>query len=226
MAYDSPVPSAWLAWTTTVALSVVASVILSVLLVPSLPEPVNAAGKTPYRQLVTPPFTVLAAGCASAAMLLVCALVSPWLWLAWSAVAVIGSLLAIIDLQTTFVPRRLTRLGFAWAGLGCLVGTIGLGHAVALRAVGGAALAFGVYWVLWRFGRGLGYGDVRLAPLVGAVSATPALATAFAALLAGSIIGVIWGVVLLVRRRQSTPFPLAPAMVLGSYASLAWTLVS
>ena len=84
----------------------------------------------------------------------------------------LGYALAVIDGRTRLLPRRLvvpTTLVVLAAFVGEWVATGDL--EVLVRALAGLAIARTGFWVLWFLGAGLGFGDVRLAALVGLVTA-------------------------------------------------------
>ncbi len=71
----------------------------------------------------------------------------------------------------------------------------------------------------------IGYGDVRLAVPLGALAGTAGIDSWLAAWLAGSLVGLIWGVA--VRRRRPAPgttsgFAYGPALWTGPYVALLW----
>lgn len=83
-----------------------------------------------------------------------------------------------------------------------------------------SGVGFFVLWVVTR-GRGLGFGDVKLAGVLGALLGFPltivALYTAF-------LTGAIWGVILMVRKRASMKSRVAfgPFLIGGAAAALLW----
>ena len=192
--------------------------LLARLLVPRLPEPDDGAGKIRYADLATPRFV---AGCASAAGF---AAAVAWLTMPlalqplWWVLATLGIVLAAVDARTTWLPLRLTRLAWAaMAAAGLGAAALGAGWPALLRAGVGAALAGLLYLLVWRLSRGgFGFGDVRFAPLVGAVAAAHSWSLLATALLAGSLLGAAYGGLRLFRRRAG-PFPYAPALVAGAY---------
>jgi len=136
----------------------------------------------------------LAIAAAVATALVVLVAPAPWLplWLTWSSVLV---LLAAIDAATTWLPLPLTRI--AW--LACALATVvalPLGAPIAQvgRVVTGAAICGLGYVVLWSVGRGLGFGDVRMAPMIGALGASLSWDAWWLAILAGSTLGALWGI--------------------------------
>ena len=197
-----------------------------------LPEPPDGPGlgKLPYACLATP------RRLAGLAVLVLPAQAALWavpgphraLWLVYGAA---GAALVWVDACTTWLPSRLSwlvtvELAVA-AGVGLWLTDDRAGLAIQLLA--GAVAAFIFWWIFWRFSRGgLGFGDVRLAPLTGAVAGTIGASGWFIALLAGSALGALWG--LLVARRHPAPgttrgFAYGPALWAGPYAALIWASV-
>lgn len=191
-----------------------------------LPEPTVAEGETkvPYRQLATRRFAIGVTACSMAALIVVALRLEPAMWTAWVPLATLGIFLVAIDAVTTWLPLRVTHL--LWAST-----AIGLALAIAMapradrfqlgvRVVLGAALVGGFFWLFWWFTGGLGFGDVRLAPVLGATAATVSTSTVLAAVLVGTVAGAIHGLVRKARGRPG-PFPYGPALVLGVFAALA-----
>jgi leader peptidase (prepilin peptidase) / N-methyltransferase len=183
-----------------------------------LPEPVAGEGKPRYADLASPR---LAAGCA---LLAGTAVITGWLTgptaiqPLWWVLSSLGLLLAAIDALTTWLPLRLTQLAWLAMVVALLVSVpLGAPWSTVLRAVTGAVLAGTVYLVVWLVSRGgLGFGDVRFAPLVGAATAAHSWSLLIWAMLLGSVVGALYGMVRLARRRTGA-FPFAPAMLLGAY---------
>jgi leader peptidase (prepilin peptidase)/N-methyltransferase len=191
-----------------------------------LPEPTEA-DKVPYRDLATIGFRVtcglLAASATAISGLILSGPVEPLWWVLGSA----GLLLVAIDARTTWLPLRLTQATWvlmavatigtaAWAGSWSL-----LLHATA-GAIAAGLLYFGVWWVSRG---GFGFGDVRFAPLLGAASAAQSLTLLLWALVLGTLVGGVHGLVRLIRRRRDG-FAYAPAMLAGAYlACIARALI-
>lgn len=148
----------------------------------------------------------------------------PWPWLVWASV---GLVLVVVDLATTYLPVRLHR----WTA-----GLTLLGVAVALvrdpspgriaSTVGGALVATAFFWVVWRVSAQFGFGDVRLAFPLGAIAGLLGWSGWFTALLAGTALGALHGIVVgLWRRRHpsglGTAFPYGPALWCGPWIALA-----
>jgi leader peptidase (prepilin peptidase) / N-methyltransferase len=201
-----------------VVLTAVAAAVILTRLVSRLPEPDDGAGKLRYTDLVTPVFVsgcALAAGAGAAiGWLTVPTAVLPLWWV----LATVGVVLAAVDARTTWLPLRLTWVGWAaMAVAGPVALLLGLGGLGLLRAGAGAAVAGVLYLLVWRVSRGgFGFGDVRFAPLVGAATAAHSWSLLVLGLLAGSVLGAAYGGIRLLRRRAG-PFPYAPAMLAGAY---------
>lgn len=139
----------------------------------------------------------------------------------WTVLAVIGVLLAAIDAVTTWLPLRLTRIGWLAMALACAALPLTADLTALLRAAAGAAIAGLGYLVLWWSSRGaIGFGDVRFAPLLGAAAGAASWSVLLWALVAGSLAGGLWGLVRLARRRPGA-FAYGPPMLLGCYLAAA-----
>ncbi|SDS05839.1 leader peptidase (prepilin peptidase) / N-methyltransferase [Friedmanniella luteola] len=190
-----------------------------------LPEP-TAEDPPGYAELPTPRF-LLAVGLGSASAAAVAwtalpATVQPL----WTVLAVGGVLLAGVDLATTWLPLRLVQLTWAAMAVAALTGAaLGGGWAQLVRSAVGAAVAGALYLLVWTASRGgFGFGDVRYAPLLGAAAAAHGWRLLLLALLTGTLVGGVVGLVQLVRRRRGG-FAYAPSMLLGAYLAVLtrWT---
>lgn len=189
------------------------------LVVPRLPPPALGAGET------APDYRALAGArdVAGAALLaaLAGALVLPGMpgarLLLWVAYLGAGAALVWVDLLSTWLPRRLNHLCLAQVALGLAALAI-VDWKAALAGLAGSAAALGLFHLVWRLGTGFGYGDVRLAAIVGAVAGTSGPQAWTAAMLAGTVVGALWAVahtVTLRRRGAPAHFPYGPALWLG-----------
>ncbi len=191
-----------------------------------LPEPAEPEGKAPYEALPTPRFVVTCAALSAACAGLVALTLPVATWPLWWVLCAPGLVLVAVDARTTWLPLGLTRV--VWAAA---VGAAGLvtflaGVEVLGRAVLGAGAAALLYLVLWRVSRGgLGFGDVRLAPVLGAASAAVGWPTLFATLLLGSLVGAGVGVVLALRGRREA-FAYAPSMLAGAFLACGVRVLS
>lgn len=125
-----------------------------------------------------------------------------------------GAALVLVDLRTTWLPRRLHWIAAAQVAAGAVVTELLVPGTLPVVAVGAAA-GFAALWVVWRVTGNFGFGDVRLGLLVGAVGATWGWSGWLWSLLAGTVIGAGWAVVHALRGRAAEPFPYGPALWLG-----------
>jgi len=186
-----------------------------------LPVPPDEVGVAPFADLATPRFQVSVFCCAAVAGSIAFGCLQPAFWPAWAGLVSFGALLGLIDLRTGFLPLRLSRFTTALAALGVVLSAWLRADGWVLAGSGIAgAFAAGFFWLVWRLSSGLGYGDVRLAGLIGLVSGSGGAALAFWSILLGTLIGALWGLVLRWRRRADGPFPYGPALLLGPLLAL------
>lgn len=147
-------------------------------------------------------------------------------WPLWLPYLGIGTALVAVDALTTWLPRRLHHLmtgamvpGWLWLAWS--------DWRLAASCVVGAVAAHAVFHLVWRLGSGFGYGDVRLAGLMGAVAGAGGLDRWLTSILLATIMGAGWGLVHMVLRRRSPAmeahFPYGPALWLGPIAATALT---
>jgi leader peptidase (prepilin peptidase) / N-methyltransferase len=192
-----------------------------------LPEPDPAdvpvdESKTPYAALADRRFALGATLTALAFGVTSWTLLAPAAQPPWVVLASVGTLLALIDLRTTWLPLRLTRLGWLLMALALgLAAVLSNDLQPLLGGFLGATAAAALYWLVWAISRGgFGYGDVRFAPLVGAAAGSVSWSTLAWGLLLGTVAGGVVGIARLVRRQRGA-FPYAPSMLLGCYLALA-----
>ncbi len=127
--------------------------------------------------------------------------------------------LALIDWRTHLLPTRLvwpTTLGTAaLVGIAWLV--TGDNQDLA-RSGGGFVIAYGTFFVLWFvYPKGLGYGDVRLAGVLGLALGYLGWGELLVGLYAGFLLGGVGGGLLtLAKVVQRKAFPFGPFMVVGA----------
>lgn len=188
-----------------------------------LPEPAaaDAEGKRPYASLATPGFVGTTALVGLACALAAFAWTPPAHWIAWSALAGVNVLACAIDARTTWLPVRLSKTGWVVAALGASwVAMVGRSWTPLLAAGACALLAGGFFHLVWRLTGGIGYGDVRLAATIGAVTglASPALVGWSLAL--GTLTGALVGVGHHVRGSRGA-FAYGPGLLAGPFLALA-----
>lgn len=178
-----------------------------------------------YAALATRRFSLACGTLSLAASVLALALAPlPWLplWLVW---ATFFTVLVSVDGATTWLPLQLTRTTWvAFAGalalsavLALTVGQSTIGDVG--RVLVGAAASGAMYVMIWRIGQGLGFGDVRISPLVGALGASLSWTGWWIALVAGPLLGALWGIARTATGRRG-PFAYGPWMWLGPAAAL------
>jgi leader peptidase (prepilin peptidase)/N-methyltransferase len=197
-----------------------------------LPEPTGDTGaatgdgadvKVPYAALATRRFAAILGVLAAAAVATAALTQPPTVLPGWLVLATLGLLLAAIDARTTWLPLPLTRVAWVAMGVATAAGAILGGWAQLLRGLGGflaAGAAFGVIWLVTR--GGIGFGDVRFAPLVGAATAAGSWSLLAAALVLGSLAGALVGLVRLAAGRRGA-FAYAPSILAGAYLAAVVT---
>ena len=145
----------------------------------------------------------------------------PELWPVWAPLAGLGPLLGLVDARTGFLPFRLNYLAFALVAAGVAASCWLRGDwEPALLALAGSAGAAACYWLIWWISRGkLGFGDVRLAGLLGLAAGATSLTVLLWSFVLGSAIGGVWALAVRASGR-GREFPYGPSMLLGPVAAL------
>jgi len=138
---------------------------------------------------------------------------APWpiltLWLPLSAAL---AWLAAVDLDVARLPDRILVPAAIWAALGVGVTMWITGPLAGVGAILAAALCGGSFWILHLAGRGaLGFGDVKLAAVIGAATALVSWTAVLYALVAGCILTIAWAAA---RRQRELAF--GPWLALGA----------
>ncbi len=133
---------------------------------------------------------------------------------------------ALTDLSTRLVPRRLL---YPCAGLMVVFFLIAAAVDHSTSHLSGAAIggtvAFGAFFVVWWFvPRGMGFGDVRLAGVIGIATGWLSLLHAYAAFFVGFIAGLVFGLVAIAASGggRRTRIPFAPALAVGAVVGVFW----
>jgi prepilin signal peptidase PulO-like enzyme (type II secretory pathway) len=147
--------------------------------------------------------------------------VTPFLVFLALAVAV-----SVTDLSHRLVPRQLL-----YGGLALIVPLLVVVSAVdhswsdfGTAAIGGAA-AFAVFFTIWFVvPRGMGFGDVRLSGVIGVTVGYLGLVHVYVAFLSGFVLGLVFGLVLMVGSSEGrkTRIPFAPALCAGAVIAIFW----
>jgi len=127
--------------------------------------------------------------------------------------------LFVIDLDHKRLPDPLTFLMYPVAAIGLVIDGLVTGQWPVLAALGGAGiwlLAIGGLWFI-SGGRGMGMGDVKLAPTLGLILGWLGIGSAVVGLMSAWLIGgvVAIGLLLARRARSGTAIPFGPFLIAG-----------
>ena len=150
-----------------------------------------------------------------------------WTWalVLWVPLVPVSVALAVVDWRTRLLPTAVLRPTY-----GVLVVLVLLGWAVTgesdavVRAGLGWLVAGGLFAILWFiYPRGLGFGDVRLAGLLGIGLGWVGWGTLLVGVYAGFLLGgVIGGLLALLKVVERKGVPFGPFMLLGALIGLIW----
>jgi prepilin signal peptidase PulO-like enzyme (type II secretory pathway) len=141
----------------------------------------------------------------------------PFLWLV--PVLVVA---AAVDIRTMLIPRRIVWVGF-WVGLALLTATtLATGGPEDLaRSLAGAGLFFGVLFVTHVISpAGMGFGDVRLALLLGLYLGRLDLMLTAVGLFLACVFGVAMGLGVRRASHGQRHFPFGPGLVAGTMVTI------
>jgi len=134
--------------------------------------------------------------------------------------------LSVADIRVGLVPRKILYPTLFLMSLGLLAASA-VGDdwwSMATAAIGGAIgfVAFLVLYIL--FPRGMGFGDVRLAGLIGVGLGWLTLTDLYSGFLCGFIAGALYGTVkmLVQGSGRKTRFPFAPGLCVGAVIGVLW----
>lgn len=157
----------------------------------------------------------------AAMALTIAVFVDSWVALPYLFLVVALTAIAVVDLRIWLIPFWMPWL-FTAIGLVLIAAvSISIGSpGYIVRAVLGGIATFALFFVLWLAAPGkLGFGDVRLALLLGTFLAWMHPILPIYGLLFGSVIGLGMGGAALLARRDSR-FPFGPALALGAMAAV------
>jgi leader peptidase (prepilin peptidase) / N-methyltransferase len=134
--------------------------------------------------------------------------------------------ISVTDLSHRLVPRRLIYPALALIAL-LLVATSAVDHTwhSLTGSVIAGAVAFVLFFSIWWFiPRGMGFGDVRLSGVIGLTVGYLSLLHAYVAFLAGFVIGMVFGLALMVASSagRKTRIPFAPSLAAGAVLAVFW----
>lgn len=122
-----------------------------------------------------------------------------------------------IDLREHRLPDRLTLPGYLAALAGVALGVLGGDPALPALLGGGAFLAL---FLVLAVGGGMGFGDVKLAGVLGIVLGAQGFAAAATGLFAAFLSGGVAAAVLLARKGLGARLPFGPFLLLGFWVGL------
>lgn len=138
---------------------------------------------------------------------------------AYLYLAAVGTALALIDLDCKRLPDALTLPSYPIALVLLALGAVlGSESGQLLRAVLGGAAMFALYFALcFAYPAGMGFGDVKLAGVLGLYLGWLGWGVWAAGLFLGFLLGGLFGVALIAVRRggRKTAVPFGPFMLLG-----------
>ena len=152
--------------------------------------------------------------------------VNATLW-AWLALALIGAVLAFVDLAHHRLPDRLVGPLYLAVLLLLLIPAATSGDwAAYLRALLGAVAMFLAYFLLALiYPAGMGMGDVKLAGALGLALGYLGWPYVLVGFLAAFFLGSFIGLILMALRKvdRKTPIPFGPFMILGAVLAVVLT---
>ncbi len=132
--------------------------------------------------------------------------------------------LSIIDIRTHTLPDRLVLPAYPVAGTLLGAGALLSGQPDHLwRALAGLLVLAALYWVLWAvYPGGMGFGDVKLAGVLGVYLGFLGWNHVLLGTAAGFVAGGLWGIALIAARRGTAKshIPFGPSMLAGTLATM------
>lgn len=147
-----------------------------------------------------------------------------WALSAYLYLGAIGVALALIDIDTHRLPNALVLPSYAVAVVLLTVASAGAGDwAALLRAVAGGAILFCFYFVLAMVvPRGMGFGDVKLAGVLGLYLGWLGWGSLAVGAFAAFVLGGVFSAALLIARRvrRGSGIPFGPWMIGGALVAV------
>jgi leader peptidase (prepilin peptidase) / N-methyltransferase len=147
----------------------------------------------------------------------------PTLLAGYLAFAALAVALALIDIDVHRLPNVLVVPAYPVLAVLLAAGVADSGTILLTRAAIGALVLFAFFLLVAIAARGgMGMGDVKLAGVVGGMTAALSWGTFLTGAFAGFLLGALAGVLLMTGRRagRQTAVPFGPFMLLGAWASI------
>jgi leader peptidase (prepilin peptidase)/N-methyltransferase len=147
-----------------------------------------------------------------------------WALPAYLYLAAVGLALALIDLDCKRLPDALTLPSYPLAAV--LLGAAALAGSDSgdfLKALLGGLAMFAVYFALcFAYPAGMGFGDVKLAGVLGMYTAWLGWGAWAVGLFLGFLLGGVFGIALIASRKggRKTAVPFGPFMLLGAFIAI------
>lgn len=143
------------------------------------------------------------------------------------ALASISIALAMIDFDTMTLPHSLVLSAWITVIVGLATLTLNTHSYSSLVRAGLSGLAWGVfYFCLWFFsgGRGLGFGDLKLAPALGLMAGWFSFEASIVGFLGAFIVGGIPAIILLATGivKKGSRIPYGPMLLFGTWVGIIW----
>lgn len=178
-----------------------------------------SCGRSRLRELATGVIAALGAGFVAAAI--------GWtpVLAAHMALVAVTTILIVTDLDHLRIPNRILYPG----GFACLVlltaGALASGRGSDLiRGLGAGVAYWGLFLVVWLTarGQGFGFGDVRLAALLGLFLGFHSWRVLIWGLFATALLGGVPAIIFLMRgKSRTTLLPYGPPLIVGTWVALA-----
>jgi leader peptidase (prepilin peptidase)/N-methyltransferase len=149
-----------------------------------------------------------------------------WLLPAYLYLAAISVALTLIDLDTHTLPNRIVLPSYPVVAVLLTLASWGTGDWAALlrAAIGGAVLWVFYFVLVLVYPRGMGFGDVKLAGILGMYLGWVGWGALVVGAFAAFVLGGVFSVALLALRRagRKSGIPFGPWMLLGAAVGLVW----
>ncbi len=132
--------------------------------------------------------------------------------------------LSVIDLRTGLLPKRFVYPAWGLVAIGLVAASNvdSTWHQLERAGIGLAA-AFLIFYVVWFvYPKGMGFGDVRLAGLLGMSLGWLGWRQEYIGFLAACVLGSVLGIAFLIVVGRSRPFPFGPALAAGAAFGVLW----